>query len=65
MPASDAGQEYAVASRRGDGMPTVYAVSFDHLRVVAKAYLVDRFCSLDSTRPVEAELFGPPSVTDR
>jgi mRNA interferase MazF len=37
-----------------DGMPTDCAASFDNLRVVPKAYLVDRVCSLDSTRMVEA-----------
>jgi mRNA interferase MazF len=37
-----------------DGMPTDCAVSFDNLRVVPKAYLVDRVCSLDTTRLVEA-----------
>ena len=37
-----------------DGMPTDCAASFDNLRVVPKAYLVDRVCSLDSIRMVEA-----------
>jgi mRNA interferase MazF len=37
-----------------DGMPTDCAASFDNLRVVPKTYLVDRVCSLDSTRMVEA-----------
>jgi mRNA interferase MazF len=37
-----------------EGMPTDCAVSFDNLRVVPKAYLVDRVCSLDSVRMVEA-----------
>ena len=30
-----------------DGMPTECAASFDNLRVVAKAYLVERQCALD------------------
>jgi mRNA interferase MazF len=37
-----------------DGMPTDCAASFDNLRVVPKAYLVDRVSSLDSIRMVEA-----------
>jgi mRNA interferase MazF len=37
-----------------DGMPTDCAASFDNLRVVPKAYLVDRVCSLDSVRMVAA-----------
>jgi mRNA interferase MazF len=37
-----------------DGMPTDCAASFDNLRVVPKAYLVDRVCSLDPIRMVEA-----------
>ena len=37
-----------------DGMPGDCAASFDNLRVVPKAYLVDRVCSLDSTRLMEA-----------
>jgi mRNA interferase MazF len=37
-----------------DGMPTDCAASFDNLRVIPKAYLVDRVCSLDSTRMIEA-----------
>jgi mRNA interferase MazF len=37
-----------------DGMPRDCAASFDNLRVVPKAYLVDRVCSLDSTRLMEA-----------
>ena len=37
-----------------DGMPSDCAASFDNLRVVPKAYLVDRVCSLDSIRMVEA-----------
>jgi mRNA interferase MazF len=37
-----------------DGMPTECAASFDNLRVVPKAYLVDRICVLDPVRLVEA-----------
>jgi mRNA interferase MazF len=37
-----------------DGMPTECAASFDNLRVVPKAYLIDRVCSLDSVRMAEA-----------
>ena len=37
-----------------DGMPTACAASFDNLRVVAKAYLVDRQCTLEPARLVEA-----------
>jgi mRNA interferase MazF len=37
-----------------DGMPIDCAASFDNLRIVPKAYLVDRVCSLDSVRMVEA-----------
>jgi mRNA interferase MazF len=37
-----------------DGLPTDCAASFDNLRVVPKAYLVGRVCSLDSVRMVEA-----------
>jgi mRNA interferase MazF len=37
-----------------DGMPTECAVSFDNLRVVPKAYLVNRVCALSSLRLVEA-----------
>jgi mRNA interferase MazF len=36
-----------------DGMPSDCAASFDNLRVVPKAYLVDRVCSLDSIRMIE------------
>jgi mRNA interferase MazF len=38
----------------GDGMPTECAASFDNLRVVPKAYLVDRICVLDASRLAEA-----------
>lgn len=37
-----------------DGMPTECAASFDNLRVVPKAYLVDRICVLDPARLPEA-----------
>jgi len=37
-----------------DGMPTECAVSFDNLRVVPKAYLVDRQCTLEPMRLVGA-----------
>lgn len=37
-----------------DGMPTDCAATFDNLRVVPKAYLVDRVCSLDPMRMLEA-----------
>lgn len=37
-----------------DGMPSECAASFDNLRVVPKAYLVDRICALGSTRLVAA-----------
>jgi len=37
-----------------DGMPIECAASFDNLRVVPKAYLVDRLCALDPIRLVEA-----------
>lgn len=37
-----------------DGMPTECVASFDNLRVVAKAYLVERQCTLDAVRLVEA-----------
>jgi mRNA interferase MazF len=37
-----------------DGMPTDCAASFDNLRVVPKVHLVDRVCSLDSLRMIEA-----------
>ena len=37
-----------------DGMPTECAASFDNLRVVAKAYLVQRQCTLEPSRMAEA-----------
>lgn len=39
---------------RDDGMPTECAASFDNLRVVPKAFLVDRQCALTPVRLVEA-----------
>jgi mRNA interferase MazF len=38
----------------GDGMPTECAASFDNVRVVPKAYLVERVCTLEPIRVVEA-----------
>lgn len=37
-----------------DGMPAECVASFDNLRVVPKAYLVDRQCALKPMRLVEA-----------
>ncbi len=37
-----------------DGMPTKCAASFDNLRVVPKAYLVERQCALAPLRLAEA-----------
>lgn len=37
-----------------DGMPRECAANFDNLRVVSKSHLVDRVCTLDPTRLVEA-----------
>jgi mRNA interferase MazF len=37
-----------------DGMPTECAATFDNLRVVPKSYLVDRLCSLEPARLIEA-----------
>lgn len=37
-----------------DGMPTECAASFDNLRVVPKAYLVERVCTLEPIRIMEA-----------
>lgn len=36
-----------------DGMPTECAASLDNLRVVPKAYLVDRICALEPARLAE------------
>lgn len=38
----------------GDGMPTDCVASFDNLRVVPKAYLVERQCALDPMHLDEA-----------
>jgi mRNA interferase MazF len=38
----------------GDGVPIECAASFDNLRVVPKAYLVERLCTLDPVRMNEA-----------
>lgn len=37
-----------------DGMPVDCAASFDNLRVVPKTYLVDRVCTLEPIRLIEA-----------
>ena len=37
----------------GDGMPTECVASLDNLRVVPKAYLVERQCALDPLRLTE------------
>ncbi|MGI8900680.1 MAG: type II toxin-antitoxin system PemK/MazF family toxin [Nocardioides sp.] len=37
-----------------DGMPTECAASFDNLRVVPKAYLVERICALGPARLIDA-----------
>lgn len=37
-----------------DGMPTECVASFDNLRVVPKAYLVERQCALDPMRLADA-----------
>src|SRR5262245_4333425 len=37
-----------------DGMPTACAATFDNLRVVSKAHLVERQCTLDPVRMSEA-----------
>ena len=37
-----------------DGMPMECVASFDNLRVVSKAHLVDRVCTLSPVRMVEA-----------
>jgi mRNA interferase MazF len=43
-----------VALGPDDGMPAECAAAFDNLRVVPKANLVDRICTLGSARLVEA-----------
>ena len=37
-----------------DGMPAECAATLDNLRVVPKAYLVDRICALEPTRLLQA-----------
>ncbi len=37
-----------------DGLPTECAASLDNLRVVPKAFLTERICSLDALRVAEA-----------
>lgn len=39
---------------QADGMPQDCAASFENLRVVPKAYLVERLCTLDASRVLEA-----------
>lgn len=39
---------------REDGMPEDCAASFDNLRVIPKAHLVERLCILDDVRVLEA-----------
>lgn len=39
---------------QAEGMPMECAASFDNLRVVPKAFLVERQCTLDPLRMVEA-----------
>ena len=39
---------------RTDGMPQECAASFDNLRVVPKAHLVERICAIDPVRMTEA-----------
>lgn len=43
-----------VSLSRADGMPADCAASFDNLRVVPKAHLVERLCALDTGRVLEA-----------
>lgn len=38
---------------RADGMPVDCAANFDNLRVIPKAHLVERLCTLDVTRVLE------------
>jgi hypothetical protein len=48
-----------------DGRPTECAASFDNLRVVPKAYLVDRVCAIDASDWLRrAPRFTPPSTAD-
>ena len=37
-----------------DGMPEECAASFDNLRVVPKSHLVERLCTLDTVKVIEA-----------
>ena len=37
-----------------DGLPTECAASFDNLRVVPKSHLVERVCTLDTVRLIDA-----------
>jgi len=39
---------------QADGMPQDCAASFDNLRVVPKVHLVERLCTLDTARALEA-----------
>lgn len=43
-----------VSLSRADGMPEDCAATFDNLRVVPKAHLVERLCTLDTARVLEA-----------
>jgi mRNA interferase MazF len=43
-----------VSLSRADGLPQDCAASFDNLRVVPKAHLVERICTLDAVRLLEA-----------
>jgi len=43
-----------LALGRADGMPEDCAASFDNLRVVPKAHLVERLCTLDTVKVLEA-----------
>ncbi len=43
-----------VSLSQADGMPRDCAASFDNLRVVPKAHLIERLCTLDTPRVLEA-----------
>lgn len=43
-----------VSLSQADGMPEDCAASFDNLRVVPKAHLVERICTLDAVRVHDA-----------
>ena len=43
-----------VSLSRADGMPEDCAATFDNLRVVPKSHLVERICTLDPMRVLEA-----------